>query len=54
MMRVIELGGILEGESYNLENGGQLLSQLSLDCHTSLDCLMAVQASSWINAGFCR
>ena len=42
------------GRSYDLENGCQLSSQLSLDCHTSLDCLTAVQASYWIDAGFCR
>ena len=46
------VGGDSEGRSYDPENGCQFSSQLSLDRHTSLDCLAAVQASPWIDAGF--
>src|ERR1700721_2242788 len=47
------VGGNSAGRSFNPENGRQFSSQLSLDRHSSLDCLTAVQASPWINAGFC-
>src|ERR1700691_1467107 len=53
MMKVIEVGGIFGGRSFKPENCPQFSSPLSLDRHSSLDCLAAVQASPWIDAGFC-
>ena len=47
------VGGDSGGRSYDPENGCQFSSQLTLARHTSLDCLTAVQASPWIDAGFC-